>query len=130
MLYRLCTRFNDDFGLLVFGGYLLAFLLAFIMVFIFPPGALALVLLGLAGFVGVWVVMSVSRGLERALARTRIREHECPACGDQLGTISGPGDPEELHRCAGCAQDFEPDGRRFQWDEEDEDEGEQDERAL
>ena len=59
MIYRLLAKFNDDFGLFVFFLYLAAFVLAFLMVFIFPPGALALMLLGLVGFVGVWIIVIV-----------------------------------------------------------------------
>ncbi|MDG2031941.1 MAG: hypothetical protein P8J45_13150 [Phycisphaerales bacterium] len=118
MIYRYLCRFNDLFGLLVFGVYLAAFMLAFVMVFLFPPGALLLVMLGLAGFVLVWVVMMITRGLERSMARTRIQKGLCPTCEGDLVTSPAPeptslGDPETILTCARCSMNFEENGTRF-----------------
>jgi hypothetical protein len=118
MIYRLLCRFNDLFGLLVFGVYLAAFMLAFVLVFLFPPGALLLVLLGLTGFVLVWAVMMVSRGLERSLARASIRKGLCPTCEGELVSTPAPeptslGDPETIFTCSVCAMNLEENGIRF-----------------
>ena len=118
MLYRLLCRFNDLFGLLVFGGYIAAFMLAFVMVFLFPPGALLLVLLGLAGFVLIWVVMTVSRGIERSLARSCIQKGLCPTCegavvGSPAPAPTAVGDPETIFTCSVCSMIFEENGIRF-----------------
>lgn len=124
MLYRLFSRFNDDFGLLVFVVYLLAFALAFVLIFIFPPGALVLVLLGLAGFVVIWMVLLLTRAGERSIARKHIRRGACPLCGGSTAAVPGPGDPERLHQCDQCSQNYESDGRRYHWDDEEEGEHE------
>lgn len=128
MLYRLFSRFNDDVGLLVFVVYLIAFALAFVLVFIFPPGALVLVFLGLVGFVGIWAILLVTRASERSLARKHIRGGSCPVCGGSTAMVPGPGDPEQLHHCEKCSQDFEVDGRRYRWD--DAEEGEHESAAV
>jgi len=121
MLYRILCSFNDDFGLFVFFTYLAAFCLAFVLVFVFPPGALALVLLGLFGIIGIWILVSCSRSLERSLGRKLLIGGNCPVCAGGLQ------EPESLdglvHRiCSDCGQGFESDGRRCE-PEDDDDEG-------
>ena len=119
MLYRLLAKFNDDFGLFVFFLYLAAFLLAFLMVFIFPPGALALMLLGLVGFVGVWLVVVVMRTFERALARKALGKGRCPSCSHEEGMVVTPSiEWDSVVLCGGCGQHFESGGRRVAPDEE------------
>lgn len=121
MFYRILCSFNDDFGLFVFFLYLAAFALAFVLIFVFPPGALALVLLGLLGLVGVWVVVGCSRMLERSICRRQLDAGRCPFCS---GAFLVPGDAGQLEhvQCPQCSQAFEPDGRRHELDEEDDDE--------
>ena len=115
MLYRLFAKFNDDFGLLVFLIYLGLFLLAFVSVFLFPPLALALVLLGLLGFVGVWFVVVIMRSIEQALARKAFSDGQCPCCAGELAT-SEHSDPlgGQYRICGRCDQIFEHRGRRAQ----------------
>ena len=125
MLYRVVCSFNDVFGLVVFGLYILAFLLAFVMLFLFPPGALLLVLIGISGFVGVWAVMLLGRALERLLARGPIRSGGCPNCGGGLDLtpcaafpdhdgVVRYGEPESVYCCGGCLRSFEACGSRYQ----------------
>ena len=124
MIYRLLAKFNDDFGLFVFFLYLAAFLLAFVMVFIFPPGALALMLLGLVGFVGVWLIVVVMRSFERLLALKALGEDRCPCCShDQGMTITPSSEWDSVVHCGGCGQHFESGGRRVPPEDEDHEEG-------
>ena len=118
MLYRILAKFNDDFGLLVFLLYLGLFVLAFVSVFIFPPLALGIVLLGLLGFVGVWVVVSVMRNIEYSLARRAFKAGACPRCEEAVDStdIEDPIGGRYL-LCTGCSQAFEHDGRRAQEDD-------------
>ena len=103
MIYRLIAKFNDDFGLFVFFLYLAAFILAFLMVFIFPPGALALMLLGLIGFVGVWVIVVIMRFFERILARKALDADRCPSCSVISGLVVTPsGEWDSVVCCEGC----------------------------
>ena len=115
MLYRVLAKFNDDFGLLVFLIYLGLFLLAFVSVFLFPPLALALVLLGLLGFVGVWFVVVIMRSIEQALARKAFSDARCPCCEGEIAT-SEHADPlgGQYLICGRCSQIFEHRGRRAQ----------------
>ena len=124
MLYRVFSRFNDGFGILVFVIYLIAFILAAALIFIFPPAALVLVFIGLVGVVVVWAIMLVTRTCERSLARKQIAQGRCPLCSGSVAKITGPGDPDFLHSCDQCAQQYEMDGRRYQWDDMDEGEHE------
>ena len=115
MIYRLLAKFNDDFGLLVFLIYLCLFVLAFLSVFIFPPLALILVVLGLVGFVGVWLLVKIMRSIEYSLARRSIVEGGCPCCE---GSVTDTNIPDPMGGCylicGGCSQAFEHDGRRAQ----------------
>ena len=115
MIYRLLSKFNDDFGLLVFLVYLGLFLLAFVSVFIFPPLALVLVVLGLVGFVGIWLLVNIMRSIEYSLARKAIAGGGCPCC-EAAVTATDVQDPMGgcyLH-CSSCRQVFEHHGRRAQ----------------
>ncbi len=115
MIYRLLAKFNDDFGLLVFVVYLGLFLVAFVSVFIFPPLALIIVITGLLGFVGVWAVVMLMRGLERSMARRAIQQGGCPCCqGSLLATDIVDPDGGLYQQCEGCSQAFEQSGRRAQ----------------
>ena len=125
MIYRILCRFNDLFALLVFGAYLVAFVLAFVMVFLFPPGALLLVLLGVAGFVAVWAMVLISRGIERAVARAGLGAGRCPTCGGGVERESAPdptvpGEPDTILVCPACAGAWEDGGRRYLQPAEDE----------
>ena len=113
MIYRLLAKFNDDFGLLVFLVYLGLFVLAFLSVFLFPPLALILVVLGLLGFVGVWFLVTIMRSIEYALARKAIVEGGCPCCDGEVADTNIP-DPMggSYLLCSGCSQAFERHGRR------------------
>ena len=115
MIYRLLSKFNDDFGLLVFLVYLGLFLLAFVSVFIFPPLALVIVIVGLLGFVGVWFVVILMRGLEHSMARKAMQGGGCPCCQGAL-LATDIVDPEGgiYQLCEGCNQAFEQSGRRTQ----------------
>ena len=103
MIYRLLAKFNDDF----------------LMVFIFPPGALALMLLGLIGFVGVWAVVVVMRSFERLLARKAIGVNRCPCCSkDSVFSLTPSVEWDSVVSCGGCGQLFESGGRRVQPEED------------
>ena len=124
MIYRLLAKFNDDFGLFVFFLYLAAFLLAFLMVFIFPPGALALMLLGLVGFVVVWLIVVVMRTFERLLALKALAKDRCPCCAHHEGmTVTPSSEWDSVVLCGGCGQHFESGGRRVPPEAEDDEEG-------
>ena len=127
MIYRLLAKFNDDFGLFVFFLYLAAFILAFLMVFIFPPGALALMLLGLIGFVGVWLIVVIMRFFERSLARKALGDDRCPCCTVASALVVTPSTEwDSVVCCDGCGQLFESGGRRIQAEDEEEDDPEED----
>ena len=120
MLYRLLCNFNDNIGLVVFLVYLAAFLLAFILVFIFPIGALALVFLGLMGLVGVWILTASTRAFERSIGRRALATARCPVCDGDTSPPSERGGLEHV-ACLQCEQAFELDGRRFELDEDEDD---------
>jgi hypothetical protein len=120
MLYRILCSFNDDFGLCVFFVYLAAFALAFVLIFIFPPGALALVMLGILGFVGIWVVVACSKMLERSICRRQLAAGCCPFCSGEL-LVPGDTGQNEHATCSRCGQAFERDGRRHDLDDEEDD---------
>ena len=127
MIYRLLAKFNDDFGLFVFFLYLAAFVLAFLMVFIFPPGALALMLLGLVGFVGVWMIVVIMRFFERILARKALGSDRCPCCSKLSEFVVTPSSEwDSVVCCGGCGQLFESGGRRIQADEDPDDDPDED----
>jgi hypothetical protein len=64
----------------VFGAYLLAFLLAFTMVFMLPIGALGLVFIALMALIPVVAILGVVKAVERPLAIRKLRRGVCPAC--------------------------------------------------
>ena len=115
MIYRLLAKFNDDFGLLVFVIYLCLFILTFLLVFLMPPVALVLVVLGLVGVVGIWLVVTIMRSIEYSLARKALGGGHCPCCE---GVVSDTGIPDPMGGsfliCRECSQAFEHDGRRAQ----------------
>jgi len=81
LLYRFIRRVNRAFALAVLWTYIGAFVLAFSLMFVFPPGTLLLVFLGVFGLVAAVGGAQLLGGTEHFLARSLIRREWCPRCG-------------------------------------------------
>src|SRR5262245_57463772 len=94
VLYRIVHAVNTGYGFAVFWAYVGAFVLAFALMFVFPFGTLALVLLGVMSLV-IWLgIGKLLAAADRALVRGMLRQGRCPKC-DQAGQLTlQPGDDQ------------------------------------
>ena len=127
-VYRLLCRWNDDFALLVFAGYCCLFLLAAALVFVFPPGALALVLIGTAGLIGIWAVVVPLRAWERSIARRACAQAQCPRCSSEIQATLLDEDQRDARgdrgqTCSVCLWLADTDGYRVALNPQDDDDG-------
>jgi ribosomal protein L37AE/L43A len=107
MLYRILRAINHIYPVAVLWMYIGAFLLAMSLMFIFPPGTLILLWMGLVSLVGVVIVAKVLVGAQRAVARHVLSAGVCPYCGERSARVR---DPAEEWRCEACGTSFLPGG--------------------
>jgi hypothetical protein len=80
MLHTIVRWIRKVYPGVVFGGYLIAFILAFTMVFMLPIGALGMVFLAVMALIPVVALLAVVKAVERPLALQKLRRGKCPAC--------------------------------------------------
>jgi len=80
-IYRIVRSVNRAYAFAVLWCYIAAFVVAFALMFVFPPGTLLLVFLGVFGLVAAVGGAQILGGIEHLLARRLIRQERCPACG-------------------------------------------------
>jgi hypothetical protein len=115
VLYRIVHAVNTGYGIAVFWAYVGAFVLAFALMFVFPFGTLALVLLGVMSLV-IWLgIGKVLAAADRALVRGMLRQGRCPKC-DQAGQPSLQSGDEHW-ACIHCGATYEPGGGLPEGDE-------------
>ena len=92
----------------VFGGYLIAFILAFTMVFMLPIGALGMVFLAVMALIPVVALLAVVKAVERPLAIRKLRRGVCPACEMASITARDPvvGGGGAGYACGACGALF------------------------
>lgn len=105
--YRVLRAVNSGFPFAILAIYVAAFILAMGLMFVFPPGTLLLLGLGLAGLAGVLVVGKTLGGLEHLAARLILRGGACPSCGQRMQTSRNESMPWQ---CEGCTKVFLPSG--------------------
>ncbi len=99
MLYRVVRSISRSYFYVMFGVYVLAFVVAFALMFI-PVVTIALLLLSLYSLVFVVAIGKGLDRLERALGAGALREGRCPAC---RGTIQRAG---TIDQCESCGLHF------------------------
>lgn len=102
MLHRALNWIRANYALGVFWAYLAAFGVAFLSIVVFPPAAIALVLVGLLLLIPAVAVGGVVRMLHRASCRACMRKGVCPACGQKGECVQCA--------CTHCGVQFSPDG--------------------
>ncbi len=84
---------------MVLGIYVLSFIAAFACMFFFPPGALALVLIGVLGLVVFRAGGAVLGWAERRLSRRCLERGTCPLCEQEVISTAGEASRWECPRC-------------------------------
>ncbi len=103
MLYRIVRTINEWYALTLFWTFLGLFFVAFALVFVFPPGTIVLLFLGL-GAMGVAVVCGrILRGTQRSLARRALSQGRCPRC---LTAAPGQVASRQSWKCEHCGTSF------------------------
>ncbi|MHC5114806.1 MAG: hypothetical protein ACYTGP_10315 [Planctomycetota bacterium] len=105
--YRLIRAFNHGYPMVMMGLYIGAMFLALALMFIFPPGTLLLLGLGLASLGIVVLVARVMEIVEHASARWILRSGACPTCGRRMQTIR---DETRPWTCEWCEHTFATNG--------------------
>ncbi len=105
MFHTLVRTIRRYYAGVVFGGYLLAFLLAFAMVFMLPIGALGLVLLGLLALVPLVFLLAIVRTIERPLALAKLRAGRCLAC-NAVAIRKSSQSGSDSYACEACGKGF------------------------
>ena len=82
-VFRIIRAISHSFGLGVFFLYVALFLGTFSLIFIFPPGALVMVFLGLAGLLAAAIVGWSLRTMEHLFARSLLKQGVCPGCANR-----------------------------------------------
>lgn len=104
--YRILSAIDQSYGVALFWVYIAAFALAFMMVFVFPPGAIALLFLSLFSLL---ILIPLSRGLHaivRLIGRRHLRHGRCPTCGQQVGPMNTDEARNEAWSCHDCGARF------------------------
>jgi hypothetical protein len=125
MLHTIVRWIRRVYPGVVFGGYLIAFLLAFTMVFMLPIGALGMVFLAVMALIPVVALLALVKAVERPLALRKLRRGDCPAC--DVGSITTSHDSgsdrvgvQNAHyACGACGSRFSDRGEDIQDDDDD-----------
>ena len=98
MLYRVLRWITTWYPLAVLWLCIAAMILAFSLMFVFPPGTLLLLFLGLAGLGAAVIGFRGLQAMQRRLARRSMAHGVCPSCkARQQWPTAG-----EAWRCAAC----------------------------
>ncbi|MDA1008409.1 MAG: hypothetical protein O2800_05335 [Planctomycetota bacterium] len=89
--------FNKRFAIAVFIGYIGLFSVSFLLMFVFPIGSLAIVVLAIFGLLIVVPVGAGARAWEEGLNRRVMRRGLCPSCGESTVIETSTG-----VRCLSC----------------------------
>ncbi|MCP3903282.1 MAG: hypothetical protein GY715_06565 [Planctomycetes bacterium] len=106
--YRIIRAFNHGYPLVMLGLYVGSLILAMGLMFVFPPGTLLLLGLGLASLGIVILFARLLEMLEHLLARLILRSGTCPNCGRRMQTIH---DEERPWTCESCERVFSATGK-------------------
>jgi hypothetical protein len=104
LLYRILQQVNTTYPVLVFWGYLGAFVTAFAFVFVFPPIALLCVFAAVLSTPFVFLIRYALIAPQRILARRAIKHGTCPRCGAAL--VADSSESEIDWRCDACPAHF------------------------
>jgi len=107
VLYRVIHALNAWFTIAMFWCYLVMFLIALPMMFVFPPGTLLLLFIGLASLIFVIPAGRILSFTEHVVARSSLAHHKCPRCQGELLPRSAPDEPWE---CRSCHARYQPTG--------------------
>jgi len=108
MLHSIVRWIRKVYPGVVFGGYLIAFILAFTMVFMLPIGALGMVFLAVMALIPVVAILAVVKALERPLAIRKLRRGTCPVCDATAIVVkdSREGSGGQGYACGACGALF------------------------
>ncbi|MHC5002145.1 MAG: hypothetical protein ACYTJ0_03400 [Planctomycetota bacterium] len=105
--YRMLHAVHESYALGVFWLYLGLFLLTLALIFVFPPVALAMVFLGLAGLLPAVVAGKLLAAIVAALARALLGQGTCPGCASRRLP-----EPEAADwQCEQCGRSYDRSGR-------------------
>ncbi|MBT8486637.1 MAG: hypothetical protein HKO59_06795 [Phycisphaerales bacterium] len=110
VLHRFLRSVVRHYPVVVFGIYVVLLFSALAMMFIFPPGTILLLWIGLVGLVGVVIAAKVLGVVLALSARRLLNRGGCPRCGTRMDTMR---DPAERWQCASCGAVFGPKGREI-----------------
>jgi len=98
VLYRILRWITTWYPLAVLWLCILAMILAFSLMFVFPPGTLLLLFLGLAGLGTAVIGFRALQAMQRGVARRSMAHGVCPSCkARQAWPANG-----EPWRCSTC----------------------------
>ena len=109
MIYRILRAVHRAYALTVFWLYLLLFGVAFMLIFVFPPGTLLLLFVGIFGLVFSVVGAQLLAGSEHLFARFSLRRESCPICreADVIQRELASDEPDgSIYRCRACGAGF------------------------
>jgi len=105
--YRIIRTAHESFVLGLFWVYVVLFVLALAMVFVFPPGAIALFFGSLVSLPFAVVGSLLLRMLRSGFAAMILRGGSCPCCGERMLSVR---DSSVDWHCEFCAACFHPGG--------------------
>jgi len=108
LLYRIIRGLHETFILGVFWVYVAAFFVALALIFVFPPGSIALFFGALVSLPLVVVSVLLLRVSRAGVATLVLRRGVCPCCGVRMLSIRNA---RAAWRCEFCRACFHPGGR-------------------
>jgi ribosomal protein L37AE/L43A len=113
VVYRVLRWIVGWYPLGVLWLCIIAMFIAFSLMFIFPPGTLLLLFVGLAGTGLAVLGFRFLQSILRSIARHKIAEGFCPKCGAMQERANGA----DVWRCASCHVEITPAGLEVQHDQ-------------
>jgi hypothetical protein len=107
--FRILRAIQRSYPLGVLFLYLGLFAFTFTLIFVFPPGAVAMVFVALAGLLAAVILGALLRWVVHMLARRLLRSGVCPGCAVHRPFIDGLAD-QSVRRCEMCGAIFLPSG--------------------
>ncbi len=105
-VFRILNAIRRGYALGVFWIYVAMFVMTLPLIFIFPPGALVMIFLGLLGLAVAVLVGGSLKLMVEGLARALISRGVCPGCADRRVPLQD----RSTWSCAQCGAVYLPSG--------------------
>jgi hypothetical protein len=106
-LYAIVSAVSAGYPIAVLWCYVAAFVLAMALMFVFPPGTIVLLWVGLMSLAAVVIVHHLLALMRNVVARFLLSRGSCPSCGHGMGIARDVSVP---WTCEGCGTVFLPSG--------------------